>query len=814
MGEVDKLIAERDNLKEEIERLQEEINLSAKEKHQSAQLGLHLLEEKSKLQTRYDELESLHESTRSELETLRDAFTSFQTRQKASVDRGIEQEESLLEESASKDAKFATVLLELERELKSVRAELARVEGEKERFLSEHNELTKQLEIVEWERKNMKMEIKDLKARESRLSSDINELEEENIYLQKTVSNLKSNQIEYETVKHDVARLQDEVDLRRLQVEEFETLKNIAEKHMKEALEALESEREQKYELKKKLDERCSGEPKFNVTNIGLKFPGIFDDQLTTTDASVGKVDEDDDGSIPLLHQLESDMIKARNEGLDNDSYSYDESQPSSLFGEVHLTEIKKLEKDLESAENEKNQITQKLNETHGLLESTKSELLAHQSRLSKLTNHISGIITSEGADLNMISSFEGEFPEFKQFIGQLCDKIRRSKETPEGRDELDEIKRQLRECETLRDELSSDLDFLNNLAENATSQSSGTLDDLNRISEQLAILYYHICSVSGEEPVRIILDHAKEFEVPSILRTENAMNDERSYKILDTLKSGIMTSCECRKTMETIDDQMKHLDCAVESIIDIKSATTRIKNKSEAKSESTSNQQNDQQNSLTSDLTGSGSPSIRGDAQEELIKLKALLATKREQIATLRTVLKTNKQSAEVALANLKSKYEKEKAVVTVTMSKLRKELKALKEDAATFASLRSMFSARCEEYVAQIDELQRQLRSSDDEKKTLNSLLRMAIVQKLTVTQKLEEMEMDRERNNYPSLSNSGNKIGPSKDGAYRMNSSRGHDRTRTLFVRHLGDRRTPSSPNHHNYTNNRSRMDRDNN
>ncbi|XP_053200332.1 protein bicaudal D-like isoform X2 [Panonychus citri] len=726
MGEVDKLIAERDNLKEEIERLQEEINLSAKEKHQSAQLGLHLLEEKSKLQTRYDELESLHESTRSELETLRDAFTSFQTRQKASVDRGIEQEESLLEESASKDAKFATVLLELERELKSVRAELARVEGEKERFLSEHNELTKQLEIVEWERKNMKMEIKDLKARESRLSSDINELEEENIYLQKTVSNLKSNQIEYETVKHDVARLQDEVDLRRLQVEEFETLKNIAEKHMKEALEALESEREQKYELKKKLDERCSGEPKFNVTNIGLKFPGIFDDQLTTTDASVGKVDEDDDGSIPLLHQLESDMIKARNEGLDNDSYSYDESQPSSLFGEVHLTEIKKLEKDLESAENEKNQITQKLNETHGLLESTKSELLAHQSRLSKLTNHISGIITSEGADLNMISSFE----------------------------------------------------------------------------------------VSGEEPVRIILDHAKEFEVPSILRTENAMNDERSYKILDTLKSGIMTSCECRKTMETIDDQMKHLDCAVESIIDIKSATTRIKNKSEAKSESTSNQQNDQQNSLTSDLTGSGSPSIRGDAQEELIKLKALLATKREQIATLRTVLKTNKQSAEVALANLKSKYEKEKAVVTVTMSKLRKELKALKEDAATFASLRSMFSARCEEYVAQIDELQRQLRSSDDEKKTLNSLLRMAIVQKLTVTQKLEEMEMDRERNNYPSLSNSGNKIGPSKDGAYRMNSSRGHDRTRTLFVRHLGDRRTPSSPNHHNYTNNRSRMDRDNN
>lgn len=83
-------------------------------------------------------------------------------------------------------------------------------------------------------------------------------------------------------------------------------------------------------------------------------------------------------------------------------------------------------------------------------------------------------------------------------------------------------------------------------------------------------------------------------------------------------------------------------------------------------------------------------------EMQEQVVKLKALVSTKREQIATLRTVLKANKQTAEVALANLKSKYESEKAVVTETMAKLRHELKALKEDAATFASLRSMFAAR----------------------------------------------------------------------------------------------------------------------
>lgn len=53
--------------------------------------------------------------------------------------------------------------------------------------------------------------------------------------------------------------------------------------------------------------------------------------------------------------------------------------------------------------------------------------------------------------------------------------------------------------------------------------------------------------------------------------------------------------------------------------------------------------------------------------------------------------------QTAEVALANLKSKYENEKTMVVETMMKLRNELKALKEDAATFSSLRAMFATRC---------------------------------------------------------------------------------------------------------------------
>lgn len=75
-------------------------------------------------------------------------------------------------------------------------------------------------------------------------------------------------------------------------------------------------------------------------------------------------------------------------------------------------------------------------------------------------------------------------------------------------------------------------------------------------------------------------------------------------------------------------------------------------------------------------------------ELQEQNIKLKSLLSTKREQIATLRTVLKSNKSTAEAALTNLKSKYDNEKLLVSETMIVLRNELRLLKEDAATFSS------------------------------------------------------------------------------------------------------------------------------
>jgi len=143
------------------------------------------------------------------------------------------------------------------------------------------------------------------------------------------------------------------------------------------------------------------------------------------------------------------------------------------------------------------------------------------------------------------------------------------------------------------------------------------------------------------------------------------------------------------------------------------------------------------------------------------------MLATKREQIATMRSVLKQNKSTAETALSNLKSKYEAEKSLIGDTLIRLRRDNKSLREDVAAFTSQRAMFASRCDEYATQLDELQRQMTVAETEKTTLNSLLRMAVQQKLSLTQQLDDLESSRDRHR-PSRYQPNRRIGPRGGGS----------------------------------------------
>lgn len=259
----------------------------------------------------------------------------------------------------------------------------------------------------------------------------------------------------------------------------------------------------------------------------------------------------------------------------------------------------------------------------------------------------------------------------------------------------------------------------------------------IDRLKHEVESALSHQSSRSSDEAVAKKLDHINDMHSQISKFIEQMIH--QTSGVDQTGQPAQQVPQQAQQSDQQQQDEEKPMaDVILEQLKTLKTSIERAAAESTAKSA---------KSSINAESNGQ-MPTDVVELQEQIVKLKSLLSTKREQIATLRTVLKANKQTAEVALANLKSKYENEKLVVTETMQKLRNELKTLKEDAATFATLRAMFTARCDEYVAQLDEAQRMLLAAEEEKKTLNSLLRLAIQQKLKLTQRLEDLEMEQER------------------------------------------------------------------
>ena len=257
-----------------------------------------------------------------------------------------------------------------------LRHELERVQAERDHALQEREEVGKDHHQAETERKTLRTELRECRFRETRLLQDYSELEDENISLQKQVSGLRSSQVEFEGAKHEIRRLTEEVELLNSQVEELTNLKKIAEKQMEEALESLQAEREAKYALKKELDQRINSESIYNLSNLALSIRGIADDQTICSDG------EDDS---PALRRIEADL-KTQEPGTSAASKQVD------LFSEIHLNELKKLEKQLELAETEKALLTQNLRESQYAVEKSQGELQSFVARIVQLAAHVQSL--------------------------------------------------------------------------------------------------------------------------------------------------------------------------------------------------------------------------------------------------------------------------------------------------------------------------------------------------------------------------------------------------------------------------------------
>ncbi|CAF0812771.1 unnamed protein product [Didymodactylos carnosus] len=691
----------------ELFRLQSELETAQTNNQQAAALGLAVMEERKQIQLQYQELESEHEIMKSELETLKLKLKNFQVNKREETLKGVSNEETLLHEKQMREDHLLKEISKIENELRLTKQDNQRINNEYEKLLLNIQELSEKNHQLDDHKIKLKHELKDSKAHEQRLLDANTELEDDNIGLQQQAAKLRENLIDYDGMKHENKRLQEEVDDLHSQIDELVSLRRIAEKQLEDIHSSLREEREQKHLYKKQLEHKIQQESRRNLDTLaaGLRMGvsnGRSQDNIDLNGSDVDVDDEDDniDSTTSEYVRIENDIIN--------------EEQPvGNLFNEVHGNEIKKLELECNQLLETKTRIEQELSDI-----SDKAKLLT--KKIYYLSQNI-----QQQQNMNK-TDYEQDENDAKSMLNNAMayfDNI--EKVLNKHNSDHDSLKKKSDEQEHNISKLKQDLNVMMKQCNDIQAMLNKTHDDMICVSEELDSLNQQLCTANALP----IEDNA----IKQLIRSHKS-DSINNNKIIDPFI--------CQKLLETINEQMKQL----KQTIDKTSGMKQIAQPAIINGDST------QTTSLiptaTTTVVTNELPNDTRELQDQIIKLRSLLTTKREQIATLRTVLKANKQTAEVALANLKSKYENEKLIVTETMSKLRNELKSLKEDAATFASLRAMFAARCDEYVTQLDELQRQVHAAEEEKKTLNSLLRMAIQQKLALTQKLEDLEMDNER------------------------------------------------------------------
>ncbi|XP_068104333.1 protein bicaudal D homolog 2-like [Hyperolius riggenbachi] len=730
-------------LRAELDRVSAELQETTEEKFQAAQYGLAVLEENAELKHKYSDLEAECDQLKAEIKHMKEALAEAHSNHKRTAADGETREETLLKESSSREAKLNTKIDDLQNELKQMKSFITNTAAENERLTLIIQNLKKECQDTDKEKMQLRDEIKQCKLREMRQLQDFSEIEEENISLLKQVSVLKENQVDYEGLKHELKRRDEEIDILNGQLDELVRLKDIAERQLEEALETLKSEREQKNELRRELSGFHSYD---SIGHLQINFEDQNEEEFDSGYKSNGDVL----------------MSTPRN----SDIFHPGPKLASDLFTELNLTEIQKLKQQLLQIDREKANMESNLQEMQNTLEAVRKDLCSEQQRNGELSEQIRELQVENlrkqqletgdpllkctcGQEATELSRLEKELEEVKQKYQVFEEKYQEEKEkwetnTKAANEEL---------CSSLRSEvdergllsvLQEELRAARRLYCDFQSKLNLAQEELLSFIEDLAHLYNHVCMRNNLTPNRVMLDYFRDGKgakvqlkkrkssdlfgkllVSSDLEITEVQSGEHSpLSSPDSTLGSDFGDCSREPLSIThlvaiAKDQIKHL----QGSLAVSWHQTRLE-------------------TITSEMDKDKEVLV-----EEIMKLKALLSTKREQIATLRTVLKANKQTAEVAMSNLKSKYENEKTMVSETMLKLRHELKALKEDAATFSSMRSMFASRCDQYVNQLEDMQRQLVAAEDEKKTLNTLLRMAIQQKLALTQRLEGREGSQE-------------------------------------------------------------------
>ncbi|KAG9342685.1 hypothetical protein JZ751_016122, partial [Albula glossodonta] len=446
---------------------------------------------------------------------------AYSTQRKVAAD-GESNEETLLQESASKEAYYMGRLLELQAELKQSRSHMSNTQAENERLSGALQELRESKEVLELQRNRLKEEV------------------------------------EYEGLKHEIKVLEEETVLLNSQLEEALRLRQISQTQLEEALDSLRSEREVRNSLRKELAHYLSlGECVYGPSNhMALA------EALALADALAGSTPSTDDRDKCNGHTPGSDHAEGTATATKGDispaSRKGEGLHPvSDLFSELNLSEIQKLKQQLLQVEREKTALLATLQESQTQLQHMQGVLTEQHRRVHHLSESLNAMRRLQGQmELGAESEKEGsssssspppgcqeldlevqsmevlkckyrvavtEVVGLQGELKALQETYRRSMDCLEGersrgeerlrvlRDHVTRLEQSRQEGQERIGGLEAELRAATGVASESHSMLTAAQEELVTFSEELAQLYHHVCLCNNETPNRVMLDYYRQ---------------------------------------------------------------------------------------------------------------------------------------------------------------------------------------------------------------------------------------------------------------------------------------------------------------
>lgn len=142
-------------------------------------------------------------------------------------------------------------------------------------------------------------------------------------------------------------------------------------------------------------------------------------------------------------------------------------------------------------------------------------------------------------------------------------------------RNEITNQKNKLISMETKSIDLHSDVETLTNLAQTAGQNLGQARHTIVGLSDELAQLYHLVCTVNGETPNRVLLDHKSDdlnYDNDSLSTLQSQFKSDiliSKTRLIEDLQS-FNDAVEIKKYVDTVNDQIKYLKTAVEHTIEL----------------------------------------------------------------------------------------------------------------------------------------------------------------------------------------------------------------------------------------------------